>query len=352
MENFASAVPTTIRVLTQTAPRQISWRERPAPILTAPDQAIVRPLAVARCDLDRPIATGRIPLTGSFELGHEAVAEVVAVGEAVQGVAVGDLVVVPFQISCGHCPSCLAGRTASCESVPALAAYGLAPYSGHEWGGALADALLVPFADAMLVKLPGGVAPWIAAAAADNVTDGWRAVAGPLQERPGEGVLVVGGGAPSIGLYAVAAAHSVGAGAVTYVDDAPERLAIAEALGATVVAARPRPDLLDSRFAVTVDASAHPDGLRLAIEATAVEGTCTSVSVYTADMPLPLFAMYTRGIRFVTARANVRALLPDVLARIGTAALPVERIVTSRVSWADAPEAWLAPATKLVITRD
>jgi alcohol dehydrogenase len=341
----------TMRVLTQIAPRQIEWRDRSVPTLGGPEQAIVRPLAVARCDLDRPIATGRVPLTGPFELGHEAIAEVIAVGDDVRDVAAGDVVVVPFQISCGRCRNCLAGRTASCEAVPALAAYGLGPFSGHEWGGALADVLLVPFADAMLVKLPTGVSPWIAAAAADNIVDGWRSVAGPLQQRPNEGVLVVGGGAPSIGLYAVAAARALGAGAIVYVDESPDRLAIAESLGAEVVAARPRHGLLDRRFAVTVDASAHPEGLRLALDATAVEGTCTSVSMYTAELPLPLFGMYTRGIRFVTGRANVRADLPHVLAQITSTLSSVERVITARASWDDAAEAWLAPATKLVITR-
>jgi alcohol dehydrogenase len=61
--------------------------------------------------------------------------------------------------------------------------------------------------------------------------------------------------------------------------------------------------------------------------------------------------MYTRGIRFVTGRANVRADLPHVLAQISSTLSSVERVVTSRVSWDDAAEAWLAPATKLVITR-
>lgn len=339
------------RSLVLRAPGAIDWVERPMPAIEDSGQAIVRPLAVARCDLDRPIATGRVPLDGPFELGHECVAEVIAVGDDVRVVRVGDVVSVPFQISCGVCASCRAGRTASCEAVPALSAYGLAPYSGREWGGALSDALLVPFADAMLVPIPRHVPAWVAAAAGDNVVDGWRAVAEPLRQRVGETVLVVGGAAPSIGLYAVASARALGASQVTYVDSSIERLAIAEQLGATVVESRPRPGAVLGRFAVTVDASAQPEGLRLALESAAIEGICTSVSVYPNDISVPMFAMYTKGVRLIVGRANVRAALPEVLAHIANESLPIERVVTARASWGDAAEAWLAPATKLVIER-
>ena len=66
----------------------------------------------------------------------------------------------------------------------------------------VADALRVPFADHMLVPVPAGVPPLRVAAASDNLADAWRSVVTPLRERPGGSVLVLGGGAKSIGLYA------------------------------------------------------------------------------------------------------------------------------------------------------
>src|SRR6202012_116961 len=106
--------------------------------------------------------------------GHEGVADVIAVGERVQDVRPGDRVVVPFQVSCGACSTCRRGRTDSCEAVPLMSMYGMAPLAGLDAGGFLSDAVRVPFADAMLVPLPAGVDPAAAASCSDNVVDGGR----------------------------------------------------------------------------------------------------------------------------------------------------------------------------------
>ena len=73
-------------------------------------------------------------------------------------VAAGDRVVVPFQISCGECERCLAGLTGDCRAVRPGSMYGFGAFGG-EWGGLLSDLVRVPFADAMLVPLPAGIAP-------------------------------------------------------------------------------------------------------------------------------------------------------------------------------------------------
>ncbi|MFD9550411.1 hypothetical protein ACFWBG_23700 [Nocardia salmonicida] len=79
---------------------------------------------------------------------------------------------------------------------------------------------------------PADVDPIRVAAASDNLADAWRCVVGPLRDRPGGKVLVLGGAAQSIGLYAAGLAVRHGAEVVDYVDHRPERLAIAEQLGA------------------------------------------------------------------------------------------------------------------------
>jgi len=66
----------------------------------------------------------------------------------------------------------------------------------------IADTLRIPFADHMLVPVPDGVAPERVAAASDNLADAWRSIVPALAERVGGRVLVLGGGAKSIGLYA------------------------------------------------------------------------------------------------------------------------------------------------------
>ena len=133
-----------------------AWREAAEPEITAPEQAVVRPLLVACCDLDVAVAEGRLPMPPGHAVGHEGIGEVVAVGDTVQGVKPGDRVVIPFQISCGHCRECRRGATGSCGSLPLMAMYGMAPLAGLDGGGFMADLVLVPYADAMLVADPAG----------------------------------------------------------------------------------------------------------------------------------------------------------------------------------------------------
>ncbi len=342
-----------MRQLTFVEPGKIEEQERPAPRLEGDGEALVRPLVVSRCDLDFAIARGKAPVAGPFALGHECVAEVLEVGDAVRTVKPGDRVIVPFQISCGTCARCLAGQTGSCTTVPKLAAYGLAPFAGVEYGGAVSDVLRVPFADAMLVALPPGAEPVAAAALGDNAVDGYRTVADPLARSPGAPVLVAaGGGAPSIGLYAVAAARALGAGEIVYVDPSAERGAIAERLGARVVHEKLDPKMRLGRFPITVDASAREEGLRLCIASTEPEGVCTSVGVYFGDVALPLFEMYTRGITFVTSRINARRDLPRALELVTRGGFDLGSVASTVVSWGEAAEAWTEPAAKLVVRRD
>ena len=106
-----------MRALTRTEPGRLEWTSAPDPKLQGPGEAIVRPVAVTLCDIDRPMVDGRFPVPGSIHLGHEFVAEVTEVGDAVRSVRPGDRVCVPFQISCGRCDRCRAGLTAHCRAV-------------------------------------------------------------------------------------------------------------------------------------------------------------------------------------------------------------------------------------------
>ena len=176
-----------MQALTFVAGGHLEWRDVPAPSLQGNGEALVRPLAVATCDLDAAIVRGQVPFPGPFTLGHESVGEVTDVGDAVTSVRPGDCVVVPFQPACGQCGFCARGLTANCTKVPRTSMYGIG-VAGGDWGGALADVLRVPFADAMLLKLPAGVSPAAAASAGDNIADAWRTVAPQLQRarrRPG-----------------------------------------------------------------------------------------------------------------------------------------------------------------------
>src|SRR5918996_5163022 len=155
---------------------RVEWRDIPEPDLVDASDALVRPIAVATCDLDTMLVHGDAPFQGPFPLGHEGVGEVVAVGADVASVRIGDRVIIPFQVSCGTCSRCVRGRTAHCEATNPGAMYGLEPFGGP-WGGFFSDAVRVPWADHMLVQLPDGVDPLAVASLSDNICDGWRTVA-------------------------------------------------------------------------------------------------------------------------------------------------------------------------------
>ncbi|MEE9433318.1 MAG: alcohol dehydrogenase catalytic domain-containing protein [Sphingorhabdus sp.] len=341
--------------LTFVGPRQFEWREVKAPKIADAGQAIVRPLAVTRCDLDLYIANGMAPMKGEpFAFGHEIAGEVVEIGDAVTAAVPGDKVIVPFQINCGTCDNCRRGFTNACTSVPAYSAYGLAPSSGREWGGGLSDFVLVPYADAMLVKIPGDVAMPVAAAISDNAVDGYRTIEQPLIDRPGADVLIVGGLAQSVGLFAAQAAKALGAGRVVYADFDADRLNRAMTLG---VEARHVQYQLGMRvkdqFPIVVDASNLSDGLIYALKSTAPCGVCTGVSAGTPTMDgLPLGQMYMKGISFTISRAHARAGIDDVLDCARCGHIKHGEIITRNVPFSNAADVMTDPDIKIVFIAD
>lgn len=335
-----------MRQLVLEGPRHLAWHDVADPVREGDGEALVRPLAVALCDLDQPMIFGEAPTFGPTALGHECVAEVVEGGG---GFAAGERVVVPFQISCGACAPCRRGQTGSCATVPGTAMFGFGKIGG-DWGGMLSDLVRVPFAAAMLVRLPAGIAPAAVASVADNVPDAWRAVAPHLAADPGAEVLILGGRARSIGLYAVDIAVALGAGRVVYVDDDPGRLAVAAALGAEV---DERPvDAGRGLFPIVVDATSTREGLAAALRATDHGGVCTPVGIlFEAETPIPLLEMYVRGVRLHVSRAMARPDIPAILELVAAGRLHPERVTSTVVAWDDAAAALLEPATKIVVTR-
>jgi alcohol dehydrogenase len=330
-------------------PGQFEWRDVLAPTLQSDRDAIVRPLSVARCDLDMYIATGAAPAKGPFPFGHEVIAEVVDPGPA-STFTPGDRVIVPFQLSCGTCSTCRRGFTASCEAYPPRAAFGL----GMDFGGGLSERMRVPFADHMLMRAPGGFTPLQLASMPDNLPDGWRAVAPHLKARPGANVLVTGGLAQSVGLYAAGLAVSLGAGRVVYLDDNADRCAAAERLGAVAASLA-----LDAgrepteQFDITVDASGSQQALQFSLRSTAPNGVCTAVAIYFEPLVgLPLTSLYMKGITFHTSRVSARATLPDLIDHVVCGHFCPEMMVTRVVPFAQAAEAMDAPDIKIVFETD
>lgn len=340
-----------MRQLVLRAAGELAWEDVPEPTVAGdPDAVVVRPLAIARCDLDAPMAAAAV-FPVPFPVGHELVAEVVEAGEAVRGHRPGERVVVPFQVSCGHCAACAERRFAACHPhrAPAGAAFGFGAAGGGH-GGAVAERLLVPHADHMLAAAPAGLSDAALCTLPDNSLDAYRAVAGPLARRPGAEVLVVGGAGPSIGLYAVALARALGASSVRYADRDAGRCAQAERLGAQVTQIDGEWPRRFARAPVVVENTGEPAGLACAIRSTDDYGTLTPVAIHFApETPLPLLAMYTRGITLELGRADSRRHLDEVLALAADGRFDPTAIDTTVVAFEDAGEAWLEAATKLVV---
>ncbi|MBM7365356.1 alcohol dehydrogenase catalytic domain-containing protein [Gordonia hydrophobica] len=365
---------------------RLAWAERPPPSVVDDTDALVRPFIAGRCDGDtlcihRPVTramqaglrlglidpvvasiVGHAPFHGPFAIGHECVAQVTAIGSQVQSLSVGDIVVVPWAVSCGTCERCAAGLTAKCSTMAAqspgrtLAAFGFGDATGR-WGGMISDSLRIPYADHMLVPVPQGVDPLRVAAASDNLSDAWRSVVVPLQDRPGGSVLVVGGGAHSIGLYAAGLAVAHGAASVDYFDTDQSRLAIAESLGAN-----PRPvrslrhlarlDELADRYDVAVEASSRSVGLQIALRALRPGGCCQATGYYLGPgTKVPVMNMYATSSTLQAGVSHVRPVLPDLLAFISKTGFPAERVTTLLADWNDAPDAYAEKATKVVLHR-
>lgn len=358
---------------------RLVWRERAPSALQDPGDALVRPFIAGRCDGDtlpihRPVSRalqagialgvvdpvvgcicGSVPFKGNFAIGHECVAEVVAVGSGVQQVRPGQRVIVPWAVSCGSCARCRRGLTSKCSTTARgpLAAFGFGPSSGP-WGGMVADEIRVPFADHMLVPVPAGVPALRVAAASDKLADAWRSVVPPLAEREGGSVLVLGGGAKSIGLYAAGLAVAHGAGLVDYVDDSPQRRRIAESFGARALPRRESGGVVARRgYDVVVEATSRAPGLRNAIRSLAPGGICTAVGYYLATgTRVPLMSMYASDATLRLGVSHVRAVLPELLDFVSRTGFPAEQVATLTADWEDAPTAYAARTTKLVLRRD
>ncbi len=343
-----------MRQLTYVGGRKVEWWDVPAPRLQHDGDALVEPLAVTRCDLDLAIVHGKSGLPGPFALGHETAGRVVDIGDAVTNFAPGDLVIVPFQISCGACDRCQRGHTNACTAVPFRSSYGLKPVCGVEYGGGLSDLIRVPFADHMLVRQPEGHALSQTAGIADGATDGFSAMARLLRQWPGADVLVIGGFAQSLGMFAIQGALACGARRVVYLDDHAPRLAKAKSLGADVIEA-PAGLVMESpgRFPIVIDAAATDASTLLAFRATEPNGLCQRMyGDFAETTPVPLRHMYGVGITLKVSRVNVRADMPNCVAHVAAGHYHPEHVITRRVRFEDAHEAIGDPTVRVAFVRD
>jgi glutathione-independent formaldehyde dehydrogenase len=197
-----------------------------------PTDVLVQITSTNICGSDLHMYEGRTNVEKGKVLGHENLGRVIEVGEAVQIVKQGDMVCLPFNISCGCCKNCERGLTGFCLTANpgvAGAAYGYAgmgPYNGGQ-----AELLRVPFADFNCLVLPEDAEEKESdyVMLSDIFPTGWHAtrLAGL---KPGESVVIYGCG--PVGLMAAHSAMIQGASQVIMVDRHKDRLKLAKQIGA------------------------------------------------------------------------------------------------------------------------
>lgn len=224
-----------MKALVYRGPKNVKVEKVPDAKIEQPTDVLVRITTTNICGSDLHMYEGRTSVEKGKVLGHENLGQVIEVGKAVSSIKKGDRVCLPFNIGCGFCKNCERGLTGFCLTTnpgSAGAAYGYAemgPYDGGQ-----AELLRVPYGDFNCLKLPDDAQEKERdyVMLSDIFPTGWHAteLAGL---KPGESVVIYGCG--PVGLMAAHSAMIKGASKVMVVDRHPDRLRLAEEIGAIAI---------------------------------------------------------------------------------------------------------------------
>jgi alcohol dehydrogenase len=335
-----------VRAVTFQAPHEVRVEDKPEPELEAADDAIVRIEATGVCGSDLHIYHGRVQIDPGFTIGHEFVGAVIAAGDAVTRVDVGDRVLGCFHTACGSCFFCMRGQYHKCDEARVF---------GHgatlgSLQGAQAEQVLVPRANLTLRRVPEGMSDDAALFAGDVMGTGYHSVVA-AGLKPGDTAVVLGLG--PVGLCAVQAARACGAARVIGVDTVADRLAVARSFGAEAVHLTeddPRAAVkaaTDGRGAdVVVEAVGHPDALDMAVRMARKAGTVSVVGVYAERCELHMGVVWIKALKMITGHANVIAHVDPVLAMMANGVLDPTPLVSRHMKLEDAPDAYEAYANR------
>ncbi|MFF3093388.1 zinc-dependent alcohol dehydrogenase [Streptomyces cyaneofuscatus] len=379
-----------MRALTYQGKRDVRVETVPDPKIQDPTDIIVKITSTGICGSDLHLYEVLGPYLDPGDiLGHEPMGIVEEVGPEVHSVAPGDRVVIPFNVSCGHCYMCGSGLHSQCETTQVrergsgAALFGYTKLYGQVPGGQ-AEYLRVPFGNDLPIKVPHGPSDDRFVYLSDVLPTAWQAVE-YADIPPGGSVTVLGLG--PIGAMAARIAIHRGAGLVIGVDLVPERLDRVSAYGATCLDLRRYGkgndlgdavrDLTDGRGtdavidAVGMEAhgapiakAAHaavgllPDkvaqrlmetagidrltALHTAIDLVRRGGTISISGVYggSAD-PMPMLTMFDKQIQLRMGQANVKRWVDDLLPLLVDGdPLGVDSFATHHLPLEEGPQAY------------
>jgi 2-desacetyl-2-hydroxyethyl bacteriochlorophyllide A dehydrogenase len=343
-----------MQAVTFQAPGEVRLEEKPDPELEAATDAVVRIEATGVCGSDLHIYHGRVAMEPGFTIGHEYVGTVVAAGDAVASVAVGDRVLGCFQVACGTCWHCRRCEYHKCQGSRTFG-HG-ATLGGLQ--GTQAQLALVPHANLTLRRVPEGLSNDVALFAGDVMGTAYHATAASGL-RAGDSVVVLGLG--PVGLCAVQCALVAGASQVLAIDAVEQRLDAARGLGAQPVHLTED----DPRAAIkaategrgvdlAIEAVGDPRALEMAIRLARPCGTVSVIGVYAERVEVHMGLAWIKSLRMTMGQANVIAHLDPVLEMLAAGRLDPSPLVSHHMPLEQAPEAYALydrrEALKIVLT--
>lgn len=321
------SVPRRMRALCKSEP-EAGFRLEEVPVPEpGPGEVLVRVLRAGICGTDLHIyrwdAWAASRVVPGRVIGHEFCGTVVAVGPGVPPTRVGEFVAVECHVSCGQCPVCRGGAPHICPRMQVI---------GVDRDGGFADYVAVPAQN--LWPLPPGIEP-DAAAILDPI--GNAVHASLVTDLAARTVAVIGCG--PIGLLAIAIARRCGAHRIVACDIRPQRLALAQAMGADLVLdARSAPVVERIREVtagvgvdVVLEMSGSPEGIRTGLRALRNGGSVALVGLAPGEVPLDL----VNDVIF--KGATVRGIFGrrlwetwELATRLVERGLEVQRVITHR----------------------
>ena len=358
----------------------------PDATIEKPDDIVLKITSTAICGSDLHLYDGLIQTMKSGDiLGHEFMGEVVAAGNEVTSCKVGDRVVVPFNIACGHCWFCKQSLFSACDESnpngeitdklyghPANAMFGYSHMYGGFMGGQ-AQYARVPYANVGPMVVPSHLPDEMVLFLTDIFPTGYMA-AENAQIKPGDTVAIWGGG--PVGLFAAKSAFLMGAEKVIVIENVPERINLAKQIGCEVINFDEDKDdnIFDQLKEMTpgrrgpdscIDAvglEAHgtspgeiydwvkmglrlatdrPNALRQAIQACRKGGTVSVPGVYGGFLDkFPFGAAFAKGLTFKMGQTHTHRYLKPLLEHIEKGDIDPSFLITHELPIDLAPEAY------------
>ncbi|WP_426721711.1 zinc-dependent alcohol dehydrogenase family protein [Corynebacterium auriscanis] len=333
-----------MKAMVYRGPGKPSWEDVPEPELQHPTDVIGKMLTTTICGTDLHILKGDVPAVEDGRiLGHEGIAEITEVGEAVTELKVGDKVIVSAVTSCGKCSNCRKHLQSHCLADEG--ASGIGWIFGHLIDGTQAEYVRIPFAESSVQKLPEGVSPEGATMISDILPTGHELGILNGKVKAGDVVVVIGAG--PVGLAAITASQLYGPSRVIAVDLDPNRIEQAKKFGATDGVLSSDDDWKQQVMGMTdglgvdvaIEAVGIPATWNMCLEVVRAGGHIANVGVHGTAVELPLQDLWIENLTITTGLVNTDSA-PMLTKLLAQRRIDVSGFISHRFTFDEFEEAY------------